>query len=194
MEIVKKPLSELRPSEKNIRKHGAAQIAEFKRSIKMFGVIRPIICDESGNILAGHGLYEALVGMGKEEADCIVMKGLSEADKYKLMLADNKIYSLGIDNYQSIDEIMKTLALDSDFDIPGYDANTLDDLYGIRSVEKSAVEMKKPDPEVFHAAEPFTPQPDPSPSPSVVAAREEAKAAANKYIICPYCGERIEIE
>ena len=102
MEIVKKPLSELRPSEKNIRKHGAAQIAEFKRSIKMFGVIRPIICDENGNILAGHGLYEALVGMGKEEADCIVMKGLSEADKYKLMLADNKIYSLVSVNNQKI--------------------------------------------------------------------------------------------
>ena len=78
MEIVKKPLSELFPSEKNVRKHTQQQIDEFARSINMFGVIRPIVCDESGRILVGHGLYRALAKLGKETADCIVVSGLSE--------------------------------------------------------------------------------------------------------------------
>ena len=70
MKVIKKALSDLRKPERNVRIHSDKQITEFKRSIEMFGQIRPIVIDEAGTILAGNGLYEALSAMGRTEAEC----------------------------------------------------------------------------------------------------------------------------
>ena len=126
MIITKVPLNMLKAPEKNVRIHSAKQIEEFKRSIEMFGQIRPIVCDEAYTIIAGNGLYAALSALGWAEADCYIVSGLSEVEKKKLMLADNRIFSLGVDDLQAFDEIL--LELDSDFDIPGYDASLLETL------------------------------------------------------------------
>ena len=56
MKIVKKRLADLKRPEKNVRIHSDKQITEFKRSIEMFGQIRPIVIDEVGTILAGNAL------------------------------------------------------------------------------------------------------------------------------------------
>lgn len=123
MNIVKLPLTGLRKPARNVRLHSNKQISEFKRSVEMFGQIRPIVVDEEYTILAGNGLYEALAAMGRTEADCYVVSGLSEAGKKKLMLADNRIFSLGIDDTQAFDDIIAEL--ENDFDIPGYDPELL---------------------------------------------------------------------
>ena len=52
--------------------------------------------DEDGVILAGNGLYDALVTMQAEKADCYVVTGLTDVQKKKLMLADNRVYELGM--------------------------------------------------------------------------------------------------
>lgn len=46
MKVIKKKLTELHRPERNVRIHSDKQIAEFKRSIEMFGQIRPIVIDE----------------------------------------------------------------------------------------------------------------------------------------------------
>lgn len=126
MKVVKIPLTDLHVPEKNVRIHSSKQIEEFKRSIQMFGQIRPIVCDENHIIIAGNGLYAALTALGKTEADCYVVEGLSAIEKKKLMLADNRIFNLGVDDLKAFDEII--LELDNDFDIPGYDADLLQTL------------------------------------------------------------------
>lgn len=126
MKITKIPLSKLKPAEKNVRIHSEKQITEFKRSIEMFGQIRPIVCDEVYSIIAGNGLYAALLALGRTEADCYVVEGLTDVQKKKLMLADNRIFNLGVDDLQAFDEII--LELDNDFDIPGYDSSLLETL------------------------------------------------------------------
>lgn len=123
MNLTRLPLSVLKKPEKNVRLHSQKQISEFRRSVEMFGQIRPIVCDEQYVILAGNGLYEALVSLGETEADCYVVQGLTEAEKKKLMLADNRIYSLGVDDMQAFDEIIAEI--NGDFDIPGYDPDLL---------------------------------------------------------------------
>ena len=87
MNVVKLPLGELRKPERNVRLHSNKQISEFKRSVEMFGQIRPIVVDESHTILAGNGLFDALKALGRTDADCYVVTGLTEAEKKKLMLA-----------------------------------------------------------------------------------------------------------
>lgn len=101
MNVTRKPLSELRRPERNVRMHTDKQLKEFRRSVEMFGQIRPIVVDEAGVILAGNGLYETLLSMGRTEADCYVVSGLTEAQKKKLMLADGK----------SVQEIGKQLGM-----------------------------------------------------------------------------------
>ena len=58
MKVIKKPLTELRRPDRNVRMHTDKQLKEFRRSVEMFGQIRPIVVDEDGVILAGNGLYE----------------------------------------------------------------------------------------------------------------------------------------
>ena len=65
MQVTRKPLSELKRPQRNVRMHTDKQLKEFRRSVEMFGQIRPIVVDEAGTILAGNGLYETLLQMGK---------------------------------------------------------------------------------------------------------------------------------
>lgn len=107
MNTKKIKLSELKRPERNVRMHTDKQIKEFKRSVEMFGQIRPIVVDEDNVILCGNGLYESLLALSWEEADCLVMKNLSEKDKKKLMLADNRIFNLGVDDISAFDDFIK---------------------------------------------------------------------------------------
>ncbi|WP_298029711.1 ParB/Srx family N-terminal domain-containing protein [uncultured Dysosmobacter sp.] len=206
MKIIKKPLADLRRPPKNVRIHSDKQITEFKRSIEMFGQIRPIVIDEAGTILAGNGLYDALCAMGRTEADCYVAAGLSESQKKKLMLADNRIFSLGVDDIQGFDEIIAEL---DDLDVPGYDEDLLKTLtadlgdtdellagYGLID-ENSKAEMKKAadryeqkSEEFAQDAEEIRPAPPPS-EPVEAAVEDRAVELDRRYIICPKCGEKI---
>ena len=68
MKIQKVKLHDLKPLEKNVRKHTDTQINELMRSVKQFGQTRAIVLDENNNILIGNGLYEALKRAGAEVA------------------------------------------------------------------------------------------------------------------------------
>lgn len=126
MKITKLKLTELKRPERNVRMHSDKQIAEFKRSVTQFDQIRPIVVDENYVILAGNGLYETLLALGRETADCLVKTGLSENQKKKLMLADNRIYSLGADDLEAFEAILEELK--DDLDIPGFDDELLQSL------------------------------------------------------------------
>ncbi len=126
MKIIKKKLSDLKRPERNVRMHTDKQLHEFRRSIEMFGQIRPIVVDENNVILAGNGLYDTLVSMERTEADCYVVTGLSEAGKKKLMLADNRVFNLGVDDLTVFDAFI--LELKDDLDIPGFEEDLLKSL------------------------------------------------------------------
>ena len=204
MKVIKKALSDLRKPERNVRIHSDKQITEFKRSIEMFGQIRPIVIDEAGTILAGNGLYEALSALGRTEAECYVAAGLSESQKKKLMLADNRIFSLGVDDLQGFDEIIAGL---DDLDVPGYDEDLLKTLtadlkeademlagYGLID-DSSKVEMKKAAERYEQKAEEYTQGAEevkPAAAPPVEAAVEDrAQELDRRYIVCTKCGEKI---
>jgi ParB-like chromosome segregation protein Spo0J len=87
-------LGDLTPLDRNPRKHSNLQIAELKRSVEMFGQIRPLVVDENKTVLAGNGLLIALTQLGWTKAEAYVVSGLSEADKKRLILADNKVAAL----------------------------------------------------------------------------------------------------
>ena len=123
MKVIKKRLDDLKHPEKNVRIHSEQQIRELKRSLEKFGQTRALGVDENNVILIGNGLYEAMVSLGYQEASVYVKTELSENDKKKLMIADNKTYALGIDNLDTLNEFLEELQ--GDLDIPGYDEEIL---------------------------------------------------------------------
>ncbi len=211
MKIVQKKLADLKLMEKNVRRHSQKQITEYARSLRMFGQVRPMVVDESGVILIGNGLYEALLSMGEEKADCYVMTGLSEKDKKKLMLADNRVYELGMTDTDVFDEIIRSL--DGDVDVPGWDADLLETLNAsIREVNEMVDNYgnyQQEDIARYNERAPAQPEArsgalqPPSAGleaqghtetyPEAQAAGDALQTASARYIICPKCGERIEI-
>ena len=123
MKVIKKRLDDLKHPEKNVRIHSEQQIRELKRSLEKFGQTRALVVDENNVILIGNGLYEAMVSLGYQEASVYVKTELSDNDKKKLMIADNKTYALGIDNLDTLNEFLEELQ--GDLDIPGYDEEIL---------------------------------------------------------------------
>ena len=123
MKVIKKRLDDLKHPEKNVRIHSEQQIRELKRSLEKFGQTRALVVDENNVILIGNGLYEAMVSLGYQETSVYVKTELSENDKKKLMIADNKTYALGIDNLDTLNEFLEELQ--GDLDIPGYDEEIL---------------------------------------------------------------------
>lgn len=206
MQTVKKKISELHKTEKNIRRHSEKQIQEYIRSLKMFGQIRPLVVTEDGEILVGNGMFEALTVMQVEDCDVYVVEGLSNAQKKKLMLADNKVYELGFTDIGVLDDILDDLK--GDFDVPGYSSDLLetisanaleaDDLvsdYGTASVELSEKHSENEKPVTF--AQSSTSQYEPpvrTDDGAFVAPTQKSESESEsekKYIICSHCGEKI---
>ena len=121
----RRDLSTLNPSPVNVRIHSERQIAELKRSVEQFGQIRPLVIDEEGTIWAGNGLFRALFEMGRKDALVLVVKGLTDTQKRKLMLADNKIFELANNDLTAELEILRGLG---EYDVPGYDADILEQM------------------------------------------------------------------
>ena len=208
MKIEVRLLTELKHPAVNSRLHSDKQIKEFVRSIEKFGQIRPIVIDEKGEIIAGNGLYDALVSMGKESASVMVMDKLTEKDKKRLMLADNKIFSLGVDDMKAFDEILAEL--DGDFDIPGFDDDLLktivsdfddaDDMledYGLIEPERKeeiqkAAEKYAEDNERFeqNSTEHIPVSTGNAPTADTPPI-EENRTLERRYVVCPHCGEKI---
>lgn len=126
MKTEKYSMSKIKYPESNVRVHGAKQIEELQRSYNKFGQIRPVVVDDKGVIIAGNGLVQALDELGVKEVDVLAMKNLSENDKKKLMIADNKIYNLGRDDNDALFAMLESL--EGDYDVPGFEDDTLKEL------------------------------------------------------------------
>jgi DNA modification methylase len=85
------PLDRLLPSARNARAHNDAQIAEIAGSIKTFGFTNPILVNEAGDVVAGHGRLAAARKLSLERVPVIPLKHLTELQCRQLMLADNRI-------------------------------------------------------------------------------------------------------
>ena len=89
MEYVKKKLSELKPYENNPRINDEA-VDDVAESIRQCSYIAPIVIDEDGVILAGHTRYKALKKLGYQECEVVVVSTLTDEQKKKYRLYDNK--------------------------------------------------------------------------------------------------------
>ena len=204
MKVTRMKLSALKVPEKNVRIHSEKQTKEFVRSLEAFGQIRPIVIDEDNTILAGNGLYAALMAKGDTEADCYVVKGLTPNEKKKLLLVDNKIYSLGVDDMDVFEEFLKELG--DDLEIPGYDEDLLktitadledvdEMLSGYGVVSESTKDKIADTAQKYEAQEAENAQAAEEIKPANPAAEQPPDAHGEplpkRFIQCPKCGNKI---
>jgi hypothetical protein len=85
------PTAKLIPYARNARKHGPSQIAEIAGAIREWGWTVPVLIDDTGRIIAGHGRVLAAQQLDLKEIPVIVARGWSDAQKRAYTLADNEI-------------------------------------------------------------------------------------------------------
>jgi len=86
-----KSTDELVPYARNSRTHSPEQIAQLCGRISEFGFTNPVLIDETGVIIAGHGRVTAAQKLKMTEIPCVVLRGLSETQKRAYVIADNKL-------------------------------------------------------------------------------------------------------
>jgi DNA modification methylase len=84
-------IEKLIPYAKNSRTHSDAQVAQVSGSIKEFGFTNPVLIDQDGVIIAGHGRVLAARKLGMSDVPCIRLTHLSDTQKRAYVIADNKL-------------------------------------------------------------------------------------------------------
>lgn len=206
MKIVKYKIKNLNLPEKNVRIHTESQINEFTRSLKMFGQTRPAVIDENNMVLIGNGMIEALKQLGIDTVECYKVTNLTENQKKKLMISDNKIFNLGIDNLDVLNSFLEDLQ--DDLDVPGYPVDLLESMtatadeisetlseYG--TLDETEIEQIKENKErkenkIEAAEKQETPTAEKNSDVQVQPPNTStAEMTTEKYVVCPKCGEKI---
>jgi hypothetical protein len=203
MNIVKRNLSDLKRPEKNMRLHPEKQMQEYIRSVKKNGQLKLIVIDEDNVIWIGNGLYEAMLACGYMEAYCLLKDNMSDKDKKKMMMSDNRVFDLGVDDMAAFDALIAELG--DDLDVPGFDEELLksliadaDDIdnmmseYGLVDEDKKA-EIVAAKETYDKQAEAFAnaPQENSAPTETQRVKVNAENREQQKHIICPKCGEKI---
>lgn len=127
---------------RNTRTHTQEQIDAIAEAIKEWGWTNPVLIDEGGKIIAGHGRVMAARQMGLADVPVMVARGWTEAQKRAYVIADNKLYERGgWDAEMLASEVLELSDLGANIDILGLSdkelAGIFPDLEGGEAEEKS---------------------------------------------------------
>ena len=124
IEYVKR--DQLIPYINNSRTHDDKQVKQIAGSIKEFGFTNPLLIDEDGGIIAGHGRLMAADLLGIDEVPTITLVGLTEAQRKAYVIADNQLaLNAGWDLDTLKVELDRLTELDFDVDLLGFDDDFL---------------------------------------------------------------------
>ena len=115
-------IDKLIPYARNARTHSDEQVAQIAASMKEWGWTNPVLVDEAGMIIAGHGRVMAARKLGFDEVPVMIAAGWSEAQKRAYVLADNQLaQNAGWDTDLLKTELQGLGDLDFDLNLIGFD-------------------------------------------------------------------------
>lgn len=138
MQIVFRSLNTLIPYARNARTHSDTQVKQIAGSMREFGWTNPVLIDEADSIIAGHGRVLAAGVLGlKDDVPCIVLAGLSDAQRRALVIADNKLaLNAGWDNDMLMMELGDITVDGFDLGVIGFSSQEMDALLGVKDDDK----------------------------------------------------------
>lgn len=132
LKIEYKNTDSLIPYVNNSRTHSDEQVTQVASSIKEFGFTNPILIDEQGGIIAGHGRLMAANKLGLEQVPTITLVGLTEAQRKAYIIADNQ---LALNSGWDLDmlrlEFEQLQDLDFDLSLIGFENDVIEKLLDI---------------------------------------------------------------
>lgn len=85
------PVGELRPDPANPRTHSEEQVAKLAEAIRTVGWTNPIIADDDGTILAGHGRLRAALRLGMAAVPVLTFSDLPPEVRRLILIGDNRL-------------------------------------------------------------------------------------------------------
>lgn len=122
MQIEVWDIDRLVPYDLNSKTHDPAQVEKIANAIQATGWDQPIVVDEHGSIIKGHGRRLAAIRLGQKQVPVLVRRDLSPEQVRAARLADNRVAISGIDS-----DLLKQELATLDFDLEGiFDKKELD--------------------------------------------------------------------
>ncbi len=119
-------IDSLRPFPNNPRRHPKSQIAALMKSIKRVWT-NPVLIDEYGNILAGHGRLEAARRLGMTEVPTLTISGLSENEKRAIVIADNRLPERAVWDFELLKgHFAELISVDFEVELTGFSTGEID--------------------------------------------------------------------
>lgn len=124
--VERRSVSALVPYARNARTHSEEQVAQIAASIREWGWTVPVLVDEDGGLIAGHGRVLAARKLGIADIPVMVAAGWTEAQKRAYVLADNKLaLNAGWDAELLRVELTDLQAFDFDLGLTGFSDDEL---------------------------------------------------------------------
>ena len=141
--VEKWKIDKLIPYARNARTHSDEQVSQIAASIKEWGWTTPVLVDEQGGIIAGHGRTLAAQKLEMTEVPVMVAKGWSDAKKRAYIIADNKLaQNADWDNEMLALELGELGDLGFDLDLTGFAADEITDLLSPEEEDDSKYSKK----------------------------------------------------
>ncbi|MBR4886848.1 MAG: ParB N-terminal domain-containing protein [Muribaculaceae bacterium] len=183
-------LAKLVPYEKNPNVHPIEQIKAIADSIERYGQYYPIIVDEDMRILCGHGKKLALEHLGRKEGEVKILRGLTDKQKLKIVIEDNKIQSMSYVDFTKIEDIIREVG---EVDIIGFGVDYLDAIINENVKDNMGVDFTQPverksnEKQVADIPQEVREEQDEE--------REDIESGMQtaRTMLCPHCGKEIYI-
>ena len=134
LNIVYKPIKELKPYKKNAKKHSKEQVEQIANSIKEFGFTQPVIIDKHNSVVAGHGRILGAKKAGLKQVPTVCLDNLTEEQIKAYRLVDNKLNESEWD-FSLLDEELGMLSDDIDMDLFGFEFDEIEEEEHKKKVE-----------------------------------------------------------
>lgn len=130
-------LDAIHPYENNPKNHPDEQIEKIANSIKATGSFdQPIVVDaeSDGEIIKGHGRYEAAKNLGLDEVPVIWREGMTEEEVKTARIADNKTQMESGFDYDALGDELDALETELSVDVDdialdtGFEETMIEDL------------------------------------------------------------------
>lgn len=172
--ITYSPVSDLTANARNTRTHDKRQLRQIRNSIEAFGFTNPLLVDEAGVLIAGHGRLLAAIDLELVDVPVIVLSHLTDIQKRALMLADNKIaLNAGWNMDMLAEELVDISTMDLSFDL------------GVTGFEMAEIDL------IIESAEdptgseqPIETAPEPDPAADIVCRRGDLWHLGSHRILC----------